>query len=45
MKNKYIKRTYFLEYKYREVLRFFCADLKATQIAKLANANRNLVNR
>ncbi|MDR0753344.1 MAG: IS1595 family transposase, partial [Holosporaceae bacterium] len=45
MKNKYIKHSHISEGKFREIIRLFCADLEATQIAKLSKINRNTINR
>ena len=44
-KNKYIKHTHISEYKFREIVRLFCADLTSTQIAELAKISRNTINR
>ena len=45
MKNKYIKGARISEKKFRKLLQLFCLDLDATQIAGVANINRNTVNR
>jgi len=45
MKNKYILRSKISEAKFRELVRLFCVDLNATQIAQVAGLNRNTVNR
>lgn len=45
MKNKYIYRSKISEAKFRQLVRLFCVDLNATQIAQIANLNRNTVNR
>ena len=45
MKNKYLERSKVSEAKYRQILRLFCDDLSAAQIAKLSRLNRNTVNR
>ncbi len=45
MKNKYIKGGRLSEAKFRKMLRLFCLDLDATQIAGATNINRNTVNR
>ena len=45
MKNKYIKRSKLSEAKFRELLRCFCLDLDAGQIAAIIRLNRNTVNR
>jgi transposase-like protein len=44
-KNKYIFRSKISEAKFRQVVRLFCVDLNATQIAHVACLNRNTVNR
>ena len=45
MKNKYILRSKISEAKFRQLVRLFCVDLNATQIAQVAALNRNTVNR
>jgi hypothetical protein len=45
MKNKYILRSKISEAKFRQLVRLFCVDLNATQIAQVAVLNRNTVNR
>ena len=45
MKNKYILRSKISEAKFRHLVRLFCVDLNATQIAQVADLNRNTVNR
>jgi transposase len=45
MRNKYIKHSHISEDKFREIIRLFCADLEATQIAELSKINRNTINR
>jgi len=45
MKNKYILRSKISEAKFRQLVRLFCVDLNATQIAQVAGLNRNTVNR
>ena len=45
MRNKYLKRAHITEVKFRKILRLFCIDLTAVQIAKLVNVERNTVNR
>ena len=45
MKNKYIKRSHISEYKFRQIIKLFAADLEAKQIALLSNVNINTVNR
>jgi transposase len=44
-KNRYARRSKISEAKFREVVKLFALDLEATQIAELANLNRNTVNR
>ena len=41
----YIKRTKLSNYKIRQIVRYFLADLTATTTAKLLNLNRNTVSR
>ena len=45
MKNKYVARSKISEAKFRQLVRLFCVDLNATQIAQVAGLNRNTVNR
>ena len=45
MKNKYIKRSHISEYKFRQIIKLFAADLEAKQIALLSNVNINTINR
>jgi hypothetical protein len=45
MKNRYIHRAKISEKKFRELLKLFCLDLTATQIAGATGINRNTVNR
>ena len=45
MKNKYLKRSKVSEAKYRQVVRLFCDDLSAVQIAALSGLERKTVNR
>ena len=45
MKNKYVLRSKISEAKFRQLVRLFCVDLTATQIAQVAGLNRNTVNR
>jgi len=45
VKNKYINRSKISEAKFRELIRYFIADLSATQIAFLSGLNRNTINR
>lgn len=44
-KNRYARRSKISEAKFRELVKLFALDLEATQIAELANLNRNTVNR
>ena len=45
MKNKYIRCSKLSETKFRELLRCFCLDLDAGQMAAILRVNRNTVNR
>ncbi|MEO6761185.1 MAG: IS1595 family transposase, partial [Candidatus Saccharimonadales bacterium] len=45
MENKYFIRSHISEAKSRQLVRLFCEDMTATQIASLASLNRNTVNR
>jgi transposase len=45
MKDKHVKCSHISEAKFREVLRLFCEDLNAIQIANTAKVNRNTENR
>lgn len=45
MKNRYCKSSKLSERKFRELVKYFSADLTATQIAQLSGINRNTVNR
>ena len=45
LKNKYVLRSKISEAKFRQLVRLFCVDLTATQIAQVAGLNRNTVNR
>jgi transposase len=45
MKNRYIKNAHISEAKFREILRLFGADLRATQISELAKVERKTANR
>ncbi|MEO6761508.1 MAG: IS1595 family transposase, partial [Candidatus Saccharimonadales bacterium] len=45
MENKYFNRSHISEAKSRQLVRLFCEDMTATQIASLASLNRNTVNR
>ena len=44
-KNKYINSSKISEAKFREIVRYFVADLSATQIATLSGISRNSINR
>ena len=45
MKNKYANRSKISEAKIRQIIRLFCIDLDASQIAEVTVLNRNTVNR
>lgn len=44
MKNKYLKGAHLSERKFREILKLFCEDLTATQIASISDISRVTVN-
>ena len=44
-KNKYVNRSKISEAKFRQIVKLFCLDLNANQIAELSSLNRNTVNR
>lgn len=44
-KNKYMKRSKISEKKFREIVRYFAADIEATKIAEFTGLNRNTINR
>ena len=44
MKNTYAKETHFSKCKSRQLLKMFCSDFTALQIASLNHLNRNTVN-
>jgi len=44
MASKYQKRSRISDKKYRQIIRLFCQDLTATQIAELVGLNRNTIN-
>lgn len=44
-KNAFANRSKISEAKFRQLLRLFCLDLNANQIAQIASLNRNTVNR
>ena len=44
-KNKYFTRSRISEAKFRQIIRFFSADLTAEQISSLSNISRNSVNK
>ena len=44
MKNKYANGTHFSKCKFRQLLKMFCNDFTALQIASLTHLNRNTVN-
>lgn len=43
--NKYIKCSKISEVKFREIIRYFVADLSATQISELSGVSRNSINK
>lgn len=43
-RNKYVKRSRITEKKFRQLLRLFVLDLKATKVVELVYLNRNTVN-
>ncbi len=45
IKNKYANRSKISEKKFRQIVRLFCLDLDALQIASVTGLNRNTVNR
>ena len=45
MRNKYMRHTHLSESKFRQLIRFFAADLNGLQIASLTGLNRNTVSR
>ena len=45
MKNRYFIRSYISEKKFRHIIKLFCADLAATQIASLSGVSRPCINR
>ena len=45
MKNKYCYGTHISERKFRELLKYFCADETASKTAKYTGINRNTINR
>ena len=44
-KNKYVRRSKISEAKFRQLVKLFCLDLDAHQLAELSGLNRNTVNR
>ena len=44
-KNKYINSSKISEAKFREIVKYFVADLSATQIATLSGVSRNSINK
>lgn len=44
-KNKYVSRSKISEAKFRQLVKLFCLDLDAHQLAELSGLNRNTVNR
>jgi len=45
VKIKYINSSKISEAKFREIIRYFAADLSATQIANLSGISRNSINK
>jgi len=45
MKNKYIKRSHISEKKFREILKYFCADETANKTSIYTKISRNTVNK
>lgn len=45
MRNKYLKRAHITEIKFRKILRLFCIDLTAVQIAELPNVKKSVLDR
>jgi transposase-like protein len=45
MENKYLKHSHISEAKFRQLVRLFCEDMTALQIARLTDLNRKTVNR
>ena len=45
MKNRYIYRAKISEIKFRQLVKLFCLDLTASQIAEITGFNRNTINR
>ena len=45
IKNKYANRSKISEKKFRQIVRLFCLDLDALQIASVTGLNRNTINR
>ncbi len=43
--NKYINSSKISEAKFREIVKYFVADLSATQIATLSGISRNSINK
>ncbi|MCA9369994.1 MAG: IS1595 family transposase [Pseudomonadales bacterium] len=44
MKNKYLYRAHISETKFREILRYFCADQPASKTAQMSGVSRNSIN-
>jgi len=44
-KNKYVNRSKISEIKFREIIRYFAADIEAKKIAEFTGLNRNTINR
>ena len=45
MKNKYIKRSHISEKKFREIIKYFCMDFTASDVAKLSCISRVTINK
>jgi transposase-like protein len=45
MLNKYVYHSKISEAKFREIIKYFSADLTATQIAKFTHLNRKTINK
>ncbi len=45
MINKYVYRSRISETKFREIIKYFCADLIASQISDLSGISRNSINK
>ena len=45
MVNRYLYHSRIFEAKFREIIKFFCAGLTASQISELSNISRNSINK